>query len=162
MLSKTSKAAYTFLKAGPTLPPKIPVSPSSGLKNVLERLPDLKPLPKALNLSRVPSLLNPPFPTTFPPTEPKLPTPLKSLPVPKPDKPPVIAPFKPLPAATLVAAPIAPANTGPTPGIKLANGPAIGIFFCHFLPFLFLKGQIVLDLSSDLLAILCLLSPVLD
>ena len=47
-----------------------------------------------------------------------------------------MAPFSPLPAATFVAAPIAPANTGPTPGIKLASGPAIGaIFLATFLSF---------------------------
>ena len=48
-----------------------------------------------------------------------------------------MAPFSPLPAATFVAAPIAPPNTGPTPGIKLASGPAIGaIFLATFLSFL--------------------------
>ena len=101
---------------------------------MLVNLPDLKPLPNALNLSKVPRPPKPPWPTALPPTEPRLPTPLNNLPAPYPPKAPDTAPFNPLPAATLVAAPIAPANTGPTPGIKFANGPAMGaIFFATFL-----------------------------
>ena len=123
------KLPMPLLIEGPIWPPNIPVEPSAGLKNALAMLPDPKPVLKAANLSPNPRAPKLPLPTTLPPTVPKLPMPPISLPAPNPDKPPVIAPLRPLPAAKLAPAPITPASTGPTPGIKLASGPITGATF---------------------------------
>ena len=96
---------------------------------MLAKLPDPNPVFKAANLSPNPKAPKLPLPTTLPPTVPKLPIPPMSLPAPNPDKPPISAPLRPLPAAKLVPAPITPASIGPTPGIKLANGPITGATF---------------------------------
>ena len=80
-------------------------------------------------MSKNPRFWKLPGPTTFPPTVPSEPMPPSILPAPYPPIAPEIAPFNPLPPTTLVAAPIPAANSGPTPGIKLANGPAIGAIF---------------------------------